>query len=98
MQILCNVQYLGLYTFQYLINYKNLLINKLNLKYYNFTTTERQILQVKSIRIIAISVMDRLLLKPRDVVYIPNYNSNFISFGQFCDNNIVYINNLEIMI
>lgn len=90
-QALQNVWYLDSCVFHYLINNKNLFIEKLWLKYFNFTTAIGLILWAKSIRTIVILLVDGSLLKLRNVTYTLDYNSNLIFLGQHYDSNIIYV-------
>ena len=58
----------------------------------NFIIINGQIFWIKNIRIIAILLIDKFLIKLEKIVYILNYDSNLIFFFQFYKNNIVFIN------
>lgn len=94
-QALKKVWYLNSYAFRHLTNNKDLFVNKLRPKYFDFTITSGQTLRTKSVGTIAIPLVDGSFIRLEGVAYVFEYNSNLILLGQLRDNNIIYVDNKD---
>lgn len=97
MQASKSTWYLDSYAFGHLTNNKKLFNKELKAKTLDFTIASGQIFWVKSVGTIVISLTNRTI-KLEDVAYAPDHDTNLVSFGQLCKNNITFVNNKDYII
>ena len=97
MQALRIIWYLDSCASQHLTNNKNLFTIKLRPKSLDFTTAGGQVVRVKEIENVAISLVDKTFLELQDIAYASDCDANLISLCQLYDSNIQYIDNPEAM-
>lgn len=81
---------------RYLIKNRELFVEDLKIKFLNFINASSQTFWIESVGTIAIYFINKTI-RFEGIVYILNYNTNLISYGQLCKSNITFVNDVKSM-
>lgn len=74
-----------------------MLFNNLKVKSINFVIVAGQVIWTEEIKTVSIPLASNDNIKLHNIVLVPGYNLNLISFGQLYKTRIIYYNNPSTM-